>query len=279
MQASQEQLPVLDRSLSSLYPNFLTSSICVNIPKKTEIWVATGMLIHYLESFTDALVVRDGFRPIGLIAGKDIIENLIKNPTADFLDNTKVEDIMEKRIFVVSRQTKLRDLLVKWKQTRRAFALIRNEFFDYSSLSVRKLLEISAKYNTTQTISELPKKKVITFKKDDTIGNVINSMLENKTRKLLLEDSYQFINDRIIFEKITKELDYLHGIENFLDLPINHHLVLPKVEVISEDLTISEVSKIMYSMLYPYIIFKDQAISPWDICMSLLTEDFTEYGD
>ncbi len=235
------------------------------------------MLIHYLESFTDPLVVRDDrFKPIGLIAGKTIIENLIKNPTADFLDNTKVEDIMEKDILVVTPQTKLGDLLLKWVQTRRAFALIKNSFYDYSPLSVRKLLEIGAKCKTTHTISEMPKKKVITFKKDDTIGDVMNSMVDNKTRKLLLEGSSQFIDDRVIFEKIKKELEYLHGVDNFLDLPINP-LQLPKAQLISEDVTIPEISKIMYSMVYPYVIFKDQVISPWDICLSLQSKEIIEY--
>lgn len=278
MQFSEEHLPISERSLSSLLQNSLTSSPCFSIEKNTKVWVAVGMLIHYLESFTDTLVVRDyRHRPIGLIAGKTIIENLIKNPTADFLDNTKVEDIMEKDVFVVTPQTKLGDLLLKWVQTRRAFALIENRFGDYSSLSVRKLLEIAAKCKTTYTISEMPKNKVITFKKDDTIGDVMNSMLDNKTRKLLLEGSSQFIDDRIILEKIKKEMEYLHGVDNFLDLPINP-LQLPKAQVISEDVTIPEISKIMYSMVYPYVIFKDHVISPWDICLSLQSEEIIEYN-
>ncbi len=277
MQFSEEYLPISERSLSSLLQNSLTSSPCFSIEKNTKVRVAVGMLIHYLESFTTSLVVRDDrHRPIGFIAGKIIIENLIKNPTADFLDNTKVEDIMEKDVFVVTPQTKLGDLLSKWVQTHRAFALIKNRFGDYSSLSVRKLLEIAAKCKTTHAISEMPKNKVITFKKDDTIGDVMNSMLDNKTRKLLLEGSSQFIDDRVILEKIKKELEYLHGVDNFLDLPINP-LQLPKAQVISEDMTIPEISKIMYSMVYPYVIFKDQVISPWDICLSLQSEEIIEY--
>lgn len=276
MKVSEERLPISERSLSYLLQNSLTSSTCFSITKNTKVRVAIGMLIHYLESFTDSLVVRDGPSPIGLIAGKKIIENLIKNPTADFLDNTKVEDIMEKDVFVVTPQTKLGDLLLKWVQTRRAFALIKNRFWDYSPLSVRKLLEIGAKCKTTHTISQLPKKKVITFKKDDTFGDVMNSMVDNKTRKLLLEGSSQFIDDRVICEKIKKELEYLHGVDNFLDLPINL-LRLPKAQVISEDVTIPEISKIMYSMMYPYVIFKDQVISPWDICLSLQSEEIIEY--
>lgn len=276
MQFSEEHLPISERSLSYLLKNSLTSSPCFSIKKNTKVWIAIGMLIHYLESFTDSLVVREGPMPIGLVAGKTIIINLIKNPTADFLDNTKVEDIMEKDVLVVTPQTKLGDLLLKWVQTRRAFALIKNRHWDYSPLSVRRLLEIGAKCKTTCTISEMPKKKVITFKKDDTIGDIMNSMLVNKTRKLLLEGSSQFINDRVICEKIKKELDYLHGVDNFLDLPINP-LQLPKAQVISEDVTIPEISKIMNSMVYPYVIFKDQVISSWDICLSLQSEEIIEY--
>ena len=276
MQFSEVELPISERSLSYLLKNSLTSSACVNIPKNTKVGDAVGLLIHYLASFTDSLVVREDRKPIGLVAGKLIIENLIKNPTADFLDNTNVFEIMEKDFLVVTPETKLGDLLLKWVQTRRAFALIKNRFWDYSPLSVRKILEIGAKCKTLQTISKIPKKKVITFKNDDTFGDVMNSMVENKTRKLLLENSSHFIDDRVILEKIKKDLGYLHDVDNFLNLSV-HAKHLPKAQVIPEDVTIPEISKIMFTMVYPYVIFKDQVISPWDICLSLLSEEIIEY--
>ena len=88
---------ISERSLLELFGDSLTSSLCVNIEKGTETWVATGMLVQQLESFTDAVVVRENDKPIGIVGGKDVIINLIEDPTSTVFYNTKVEDIMEKR--------------------------------------------------------------------------------------------------------------------------------------------------------------------------------------
>lgn len=271
-----ERVSISQRSLQDLLPDSLTSSFCVSIPKNTQVWVVTGMLVQYLESFTDSVVIRDGYDPIGLVGGIDIIERVFKNPSSDFFYNTNVEDIMEKNFIIISKETKLKELLHYWKQTRRAFAMIPNELQDYSAISARKLLEIGLRCKSEMTISNLPKKKIATFRKDDTVRDIINAMLENKTRKLLLENSSQFINDRIIIEKIVEDLKYLHGIDYFLNM-YAHTFNLEDATVISENLTIPEISKILFDMPHPYVIYEDQVISPWDICLTLLSDDLTEY--
>ena len=92
-------------------------------------------------------------------------------------------------------------------------------------------------------------------------------MLENRTRKILLEGTNQFINDRIIIESIEK-FDYLLGNDNFLNIPVSI-VSLEDAKVVSDDLNLSEISKIMYDMSQPLIIHEDSVISPWDICMAL----------
>lgn len=262
---------ISELSLQELYSDSLTSSLCVNIEKGTEIWVATGMLVQYLESFTDGVVVREKNKPIGVVGGKDIIENLIDNPTSEFFDKTMVQEIMEKRVPIVSSETKYKELVEFWKKTRRAFALIPNEFSDYSAISAKKILEIGMRCKTQISISELPEKDLKTFKKDDSIGNVMNSMLENGTRRLLLENTNYFINDRMILEKISEDLKYLRGTSNFLDTPISE-FKLADARVSDEDWPVPQVSKIMYEMEHPYVIFQDKVITPWDICLVLLSD-------
>ena len=268
--------PISENSLQDLFGDSLTSSLCVNIEKGTETWVATGMLVQQLESFTDAVVVRENDKPIGIVGGKDVIMKLIENPSSTIFYKTKVEDIMEKRWPTVSKETKLRELLEFWEKTRRAFAAIPNEFSDYSALSAKKLLEVGKRVKTDMKISEIPEKKLLTFKKDGTIGDVLNLMLEGNTRRLILENSTKFINDRIILQKITDELNCLQDVENFLEMPISEFNI-EDVKVISEDLTIPEVSKIMYEMEHPCVIFGRTIITPWDICVILLSEKLTEY--
>lgn len=267
---------ISDLTLESLFGNSLTSSLCVNIEKGTETWVATGMLVQQLESFTDAVVVRENDKPIGIVGGKDIIVPMIENPTASLFYDTKVEDIMEKRFPTVTGKSKLKEVINFWKDTRRAFAAVPNEFSDYSAISAKKLLEVGMKVKTEIAISKLPKKKVVTFDEKDTIGNVLNSMLDINARRLFLEDSNKFINDRIILQKITDELRCLKETENFMSLSVSE-FELEEAKDVTKDLSIQEISKVMYEMEHPSVLFQDQIFTPWDICLSLLSENITEY--
>lgn len=277
-------LPISLRTLDELLGNSLTSSVCVNSHRNTKIWVLTGMLAHYLESFTDSVVVRDsiekekkfGDHPIGIVGGKEIIENVLLNPHSNFFERTHAEDVMYQQWPVVTKQSKLFELLDNWRSTKRAFAIIPNELNDYSPISTRRVLEIGMKVKTDLTISELPKKRPITFKKDDKIGDIMNLMLKNKTRKLILEGSASFISDRIIVEKIAEDLKFLRDVENFLLLPIKN-FKLENVKEVQENLSLPEASKLLFEMEHPYLICKDHVLSPFDVCMALASEELTEY--
>jgi predicted transcriptional regulator len=269
-------IPISELSLESLFGDSLTASLCVNIEKGTETWVATGMLVQQLESFTDAVVVRENDKPIGIVGGKDIIVPLVDKPSSSLFYDTKVEDVMENRFPTVTEESKLKELINYWKQTRRAFAAVPNEFTDYSSLSAKKLLEIGIKVKTEIPISQIPKKKLITFEEKNTIGDVLNSMLEINARRLFLADSNKFINDRIILQKITDELRCLKETENFMDIAISE-FNLEEAKRITDDVTIQEISEIMYKMEHPSVLFQDQVITPWDICLMLLSDNITEY--
>ncbi len=279
-----ENLPISSRTLDELFGNSLTSSLCVSSHRDTKMWVVTGMLAHHLESFTDSVVVRDslekegqfGDHIIGIVGGKEIVENVILSPHSNLFDRTNVEDVMYKKIAIVTKQSKLFELLTNWQSTQRAFAIIPNELNDYSALSAKKLLEICMRVKTDMTVSELPKKKIVTFQKDAQIGEIMNLMLENKTRKLVLEDTSEFISDRIVVGQIAEDLKFLRGIDNFLSVPIKN-FKLEKAKMFQNGLTIPEASKIMYEMEHPYLIFQDRVVSPFDVCMALLSEELTEY--
>jgi predicted transcriptional regulator len=264
---SESSSIISKRPLSELLQNSLTSTPCVNVRKNAKVRVVAGMLVQYLETFTDSVVVRDGTKPIGVIGGKEIIQGVYKNPSSDFFEMKQVEDITDSRLNVITPDTSIKELISLWKEVGRAFAIIDMGNDDYSVISVKKLLEIAINSNFEFHISEIPKKKIITFDKDATFGNVMKLMLENKCRKILLEGTNQFINDRIIIETIEK-FDFLLGNDNFLDIPVSV-VALENAKVISEDLSISDVSKIMYDMSQPLVIHEDRVISPWDVCMVL----------
>ena len=269
-------MSISDLTLKELLPLSLYSTPAVSIRKENKMWTATAMLAHYLESFTDSLVVTDQEeKPIGVIGGFEIIQNIFENPTSNFFDEKIVEDIFDKELIQINPETKLKNLIEKWMTTRRAFCIIPNQYFGYSAISSRKLLEIGANCKTDIRVRDLPKKKEIaTFDFDDTIGKIINQMFENRTRKILLQGSKSFVSDRIIIQTIAQNLDYLREIENFLSMKLEKSFQLSDAKTVSEDLNFTELSKQMFSMMHPFVITKDnQVYSPWDISQTLLSEE------
>ena len=269
----ESDLPLSRRSLDDLLPDSLFKSPAVSIRLTDTVSDAATLLPHHLESFTDSLVVTKDSSPLGVLGGIELLDGLLKNPTSGFFDNTTVGQIMNERITIVTNQTKLSDLLKQWQETRRAFAIIPNQYSGYSAISARKILEISNTHGTSMTVSKIPKKPIVTFSNNHTVKDIITSMFENKTRKLVLHDTLSFISDRIVIEKIVRELNHLHNVKDFLSMKATI-FKLENAKAISEDLSIQEASKIMYEMSSPYLIVKDQVVSPWDIVMSLGSEKY-----
>lgn len=265
-------MTITNRKLKELLPLSFTNTPAVSIRKENKVWVATGMLIHYLESFTDSLVVTDkDEKPVGVIGGREIIENIAKNPTSDFFDNTTVEQITDKNLVILSETSSLGELLDKWKQTRRAFSIIPNKIGGYSAISGKKLLEIGINCVTDLTISDLPKKDVVYFEQNSTLKDIIDLMLEKNTRKLLLKNTTSFISDRLIIQYVAQEFDFFRNAK-FLDRKIVESFKLEDAKKISKNLNLNELSKIMFTSSHPYVIYQEQVITPWDICMALQSE-------
>lgn len=254
----------------------MNETVCVNIDEGREIWVATLMCAQYLESTVDSIIVRDNeFKPIGIVGGYDLLDHLRKNPTRDFQYQTRVREIMFKDFPQVNKKTKLIHLVEIWKKSRRAFAVILNEFGDCSSVSARKMIKVGARSKSDISVSSIQKKKIVTFETDDSLGRILDLMFENKTRKLVLENTNQYISDRLILGEISNTLRFQSDIDNFLDIPANG-LKLENAKVITEDLKFDQLCSLMEEMDYPCVVFDGTVITPWDICLNLLSADFTE---
>jgi CBS domain-containing protein len=212
-----------------------------------------------------------------MIGGVEILEGVLKNPTSAFFDDTNVQQIMNTdKLLVLTPKTTLSELLRRWSQTRRAFAIIPNQYHGYSVISARKLLEIGSYCKTDMTISSIPKREIVTFKKSDSLRKILTSMFENQTRKLVLYDSFLFISDRIIMQKIARELNCLRDCDNFLDMKAGI-FKLEEAKRVSRELKINEAAKIMYDMQSPYLMVGSQVITPWDIAMSLSSDRLSDY--
>jgi len=267
---------ISELTLGEMLSDSLTDTPCVYLNQEREVWVATEMCVQYLESTVDSIVIRnDDLTPVGIVGGYDLLNNIRKNPTRDFQYENKVSEIMYEELPIVEKETRFKDLMEKWKTSRRAFAITPNAFQGYSPISARKMLDVGIKCQSNISISSMPKKNIITFGLDDSLGKVIDLMFEHKTRKLLLEYSNQFISDRIILEEISKLLKFNPDVENFLDIPVSQ-IELQEVTVLKEDVNLNQICLMLYRMDHPYLIYKDISVSPWDVCLTLLSDDVTQ---
>ncbi len=263
-------------TLEQIFADSLTDTPCVYLNKEREVYIATEMCVQYLESSVDSIVIRDDERkPIGMIGGYDLLKYIRINPTRDSQYDTTVKEIMAKNLLIVEKEMTFHDLMEKWRESRRAFAITPNAFQGYSPISARKMLEVGIKCKTDVSVSSMPKKKIITFQPDDSLSKIIDLMYKHNTRKLLLEYSDQFISDRLILKEISKLLKFQPDVDDFLEIPINQ-VELENVTVIREDLSLDQLCTKMYEMEHPYVIYKDISVTPWDVCNVLLSEKISE---
>ena len=89
-------------ALDELFPDSLFKSPAVSIRLIDTVGEAATLLSHYLESFTDSLLVTKDNKPIGVVGGIELLDVVLKNSTYEFFDNTTVEQIMNEKITIVS---------------------------------------------------------------------------------------------------------------------------------------------------------------------------------
>ncbi len=262
--------------MCDLLPDSLMSSPAVSVRMNDPVAEATNLLSHNLETFTDSLVVVHDDKPVGLVGGGDVLDGLLQTPTGAFFEKTRIKEIMKKNLVISEKDATLGELLNQWMKTKRAFAIMPNQYSGYSAISARKLLEIGMSCKTKLEIKDISKKKIFTFRKDQTVKEAISTMFKNRTRKLILEETSQFISDRIIIQKISQDLNCLHGVDDFLEMKCSEFR-LDKAKEASGKVLLEEASKMLYEMQSPYIIHEKGVLTPWDIIRSLGSASLTEY--
>lgn len=267
-----KKISVLQHSLSEVLQNSLLSSPAVSVEFDYPVVEAANLLPHHLETFTDSLMVVKDEKPVGLVGAVEVLDGVLKKPSADFFTKTKIGQIMNANLIILDSGTTLGSLLDLWKQTGRAFAIMPNKYHGYSAVSARKLLEVVMSCKTGMTVGDVSKRKLTTFRKDQTIKEIIQTMFENKTRKLVLEGTPEFISDRIIMQKISRDLDCLQCIDNFLELK-GSEFILDKAIKVSDQMSLAEGCKILYGMQSPYLLLSNGVVTPWDVIMSLNSDD------
>jgi CBS domain-containing protein len=263
-----------DKSLEEVLPESIFSTPAVSIRVEDTLGEAAILLPHHLETLTDSLVATSNDKPVGIIGGIEVLEGILKNQTAEFLNKTKIGDVMSKNIVIMNSKNKFSELVNQWLQTRRAFAIIPNQYNGYSVISARKILEIATSFKINTTVSSIPTKKIITFRKNDSVRHIIQRMFEFGTRKLMLEGTSFYINDRIIIQKLVRDFNCLRDGQDFLGMN-SDIFSLEEVKNVSGNVTITEACKIMQDMKSPYLRIDDKVISPWDVVLILNSENLS----
>ncbi|MFZ0184272.1 MAG: CBS domain-containing protein [Nitrosotalea sp.] len=263
-----------DKSLEEVLPESIFSTPAVSIRVEDTLGEAATLLPHHLETLTDSLVVTSNDRPVGVIGGIEVLEGILKNQSREFLDKTKIGDVMAKNLVIMNSKSKFSELVDRWLETRRAFSIIPNQYKGYSVISARKILEVGTFFKINTTISSIPTKKIITFHKSDTVRQIIQRMFDNETRKLVLEGTSFYINDRIIIQKLVREFNCLREGQDFLGMN-SDTFNLEEANNVSGDLTITKACKIMQDMKSPYLRVNDKVISPWDMVLILNSENLS----
>ncbi len=257
-----------ENTLEEILPETIFSTPAVSIRFEDTLGEAAILLPHHLETLTDSLVATKDDTPVGIVGGIEVLDGIMKKPTAEFLNKTKIVDVMSEKLIIMDSNNKFSHLVNQWLQTRRAFAIIPNKYHSYSVISARKILDIGTSFELESPLSKIPKKEIATFQKENTVRQIIQTMFDNKTRKLMLDRTDFYINDRIIIEKLVREFDCLRDGRDFLNMK-SDIFSLEQARTVPENTSISQACKIMQNMKSPCLKIENNVISPWDIILAI----------
>jgi len=243
-----------------LLPKTLVSSPISSIENTDNVWIACSMLSRVSDTTSNLVVLQTDF-PLGILGGKEILKGLLKNPTPYYFYDILVEEIMNRRFYLDTREAKLEKILEQMCKTKSEFVILQNSKQSFSAISIREILEVGALCKSNFEVSNLPDKKIKNFRRDDTVEDIIKSLIQDNTEFLLLENESLFIDSMTIIEKIVGDLNYLKNCNNFLDLNASI-FKLERPKLVPNNLTLSEICQTMLAMKHPYIMTSNQLFTP-----------------
>jgi len=252
-----------------LLPKTLVSSPISSIENTDNVWIACSMLSRVSDTTNNLVVLQTDF-PLGILGGKEILKGLLKNPTPYYFHDILVEEIMNRRFYLDTREAKLDKILEQMYKTKSEFTILQDSKQSFSAISIREILEVGALCKSNFEISDLPDKKITIFKRDDTVEDIIKLLIQDNTEFLLVENESLFIDSMTIIEKIVGDLNYLKNCSNFLDLNASI-FKLERPKLIPNNLTLSEISQTMLSMKHPYVMTSNHLFTPRSILEVLNT--------
>lgn len=252
-----------------LLPQTLVSSPISSIENTDNVWIACSMLSRVSDT-TNNLVILEKEFPLGVLGGKEILRGLLNNPTPYYFHDILVEEIMNRRFYLDTRDAKLEKILEQMNKSKSDFTILQNSKHSFSSISIREILEVGALCKSNFVISDFPNKKIKIFRRDDSVEDIIKSLIQDDVELLLLENESLFIDPMTIIEKISGDLKFLKNCNDFLDLNASI-FKLERPKLIPNNLTFSEICQSMLSMKHPYVMTSNCLLTPRSILEVLST--------
>lgn len=254
-------------SFEEVLPYSLLSIPISTITPHDNVWIASSMLSRIADVTNTLVVIEDEF-PIGTISANEIIDGLQKRPTGEFFSEN-ITKIMNADFYIDSRAVNIKGILDRMGKSQNPFSIIQNDKTSFSQFSIRQTLEIGALCKTDFGAGSFEKRRIASFKRDDTIKDVIERLKKEQSEFVMLEGEFSFVNHDIILEKL-KELNNTQN-ENIVNLSASTLKAITPV-LISEKSSISEICKIMINAKHPCVMTSDRLITPRDILDVLCKE-------
>ena len=262
-----KNLKLSECTIEDIMPHLLVCSSFASISSREKMWVATSMLVRFLETNTNNLVVMECVTPVAMLGGKEAVRGFSRNPSHHFFLDVMVDKIMSRDLYIASPRTKIYDLLDRMRRINRDFALVQDGDDIFSSVSARRLLEVGLLCDTQLKVSDMQKNEIYTIMREATIGEIISIMIMYDSEFLTLENTPKYVTPQTVFEKVV-ELNYLEGIDNFLELKATA-LNLKNGKIISENTSLPDLCNTMLGMKNPFVMTSNNVLTPWDLMMAL----------
>jgi CBS domain-containing protein len=246
-------------------------------------------------------------RPVGIIASKHIISNLLDFDYSNWLE-TKASQIMDSTVGALEMDSTLSSVLEVFDKTRFGFAPIvanrdneRDGETGSSSvvvtavLTIRDILPLIAKAYLTIPIKKISS-PLVSVDGNTSIINALSYMIRTGIRNIgINEDVYSYIygkskvlriiNDRkmleFLFSRNGREILHKNGTAGLGDINIINHLDMMSITQVKPNTTVSKAAELLMDICTPCLISEEvreeeinnYIVTPWDVIMKTLRSE------
>lgn len=303
---------ILDIQIKNAAPHIFTRPFLFVEPNTRMREIATFLAIGP-QIYVDGLVVVSDNdkgqrrRPVGMIASKHIISNLLDCDYPDWLE-TKASQIMDSTVGALEMDSTLSSALEVFDKTRIAFSPIvanRDNKRDgemgssssvvIAALTIRDILPLIAKANLTIPIKKISS-PLVSVDGNTSIINALSYMIRTGIRNMgINEDVYSYlygkskvlriINDRKILEFLFshngRQILHKNGTAGLGDINIINHLDMMSITQVKPNTTVGKAAELLMDTRTTCLISEEvreeetnnYIVTPWDVVMKTLKSD------